>query len=290
MSVDLLQEKIRKVKNPTVLQLDAFMQTVPQHLKEAITDCDAYSDFAKKLLDELRETVAAVRFGFASFSMLGDNGLGLLSDLLKYASRLGYYVLLDLPELHSGMVAESVAENLEREDTLYPCHGMIISCYAGSDVIRPFIDLCKKGKALFPVVRTANKSATEVQDLLTGARLVHTAAADVVNRHAETVPGKSGYCNIGVVAGASSADSLRNLRSKYKRLFLLLDGYDYPNANAKNCSYAFDSFGHGAAACVGMSLTAAWREAGTDGLDFSEQALQAALRMKKNLTRYITVL
>lgn len=290
MSVDLLQERIRKVKNPSVLQLDALIQTVPPHLRQNNSDCEAYRVFAKALLEELRETVGVVRYGFAGFAMLGDCGLSTLSELLKTASDLGYYVLLDLPELHSQLVAQVVADSLEKEDTLFPCDGMVISCYAGSDVIRPFLKLCKAGKSLFPVVRTANKTATEVQDLLTGARLVHTAAADVVNRHAEAVPGKSGYCHVGAVAAASSADSLRNLRNKYKRLFLLLDGYDYPNSNAKNCSFAFDAFGHGAAACAGTSLTAAWQDAGTDGTDFTQQALQAAIRMKKNLTRYISVL
>lgn len=290
MSVDLLQEKIRKVKNPSVLQLDALMQTVPPYLLENNSSASAYRIFAATLLEQLRETVGAVRFGFAGFAMMGAEGLDVLSELLKTASQMGYYVILDLPELHSQLAAQTVADSLAGQHTQFPCDGMVISCYAGSDVICPFLQLCKKGKSLFPVVRTANKTATELQDLLTGARLVHTAAADVVNRHAETAPGKGGYCHVGALAAASSADSLRNLRSKYKRLFLLLDGYDYPNSNAKNCSYAFDALGHGAAACAGTSLAAAWRDAETDGTDFAQQALQAALRMKKNLTRYITVL
>ena len=102
--------------------------------------------------------------------------------------------------------------------------------------------------------------------------------------------GKCGYSQVGALAAASAADSLRSLREKYKRMFLLLDGYDYPNANAKNCRFAFDRLGHGAAACAGISITAAWKEAQTDGTDFVEQSLAAAERMKKNLTRYTTVL
>ena len=93
-----------------------------------------------------------------------------------------------------------------------------------------------------------------------------------------------------VLAAASSAESLRNLRSKYPKLFLLLDGYDYPNANAKNCSNAFDKYGHGAAACGGTGITCAWKAAESEGEDYPEQAKTAAERMKKNLTRYVTVL
>ena len=71
---------------------------------------------------------------------------------------------------------------------------------------------------------------------------------------------------------------------------LLLDGADYPNANAKNCSNAFDKFGHGAAACVSTSVTCAWAQAESDGSDFVAQSVAAAERMKKNLTRYVQIL
>ena len=74
------------------------------------------------------------------------------------------------------------------------------------------------------------------------------------------------------------------------KLFFLLDGYDYPNANAKNCSFAFDKYGHGAAACSGTGITCAWKQAESDGADWLDQAKSAAERMKKNLTRYVTVL
>jgi hypothetical protein len=68
----------------------------------------------------------------------------------------------------------------------------------------------------------------------------------------------------------------------------LLDGYDYPNANAKNCGFGFDNLGHGAAACAGVSILGAWREENPE--DPIAAAVQAAERMKKNLTRYVSVL
>ena len=70
----------------------------------------------------------------------------------------------------------------------------------------------------------------------------------------------------------------------------MVDGLDYPSGNAKNCSYAFDRFGYGAVVCAGPSVTAAWKEAESDGQDFATQAVQAAERIKKNLNRYITIL
>ena len=95
---------------------------------------------------------------------------------------------------------------------------------------------------------------------------------------------------MGILAAASSAESLRSLRSKYPRLFLLLDGYDYPNANAKNCANAFDKFGHGAAACGGTGISCAWKQTESGDSDWLAHARAAADRMKKNLTRYVTIL
>jgi orotidine-5'-phosphate decarboxylase len=188
-------------------------------------------------------------------------------------------------------MAGMISAGILGDESLYPCDGLVISGYPGSDIIRPFLPFCKKGKKdLFVVVRTANKSAPELQDLLAGSRLVHQAAADHVNRYGADTSGKFGYTQVGILAAASSAESLRNLRTKYPKLFLLLDGFDYPNANAKNCSSAFDKFGHGAAACGGSAITCAWKEGESDGSDYLEKAKAAAERMKKNLTRYVTVL
>lgn len=288
MSVDMLQEKIRKTKNPSVVVFDLLKDHIPPQLLEETGPAQAYEKLSMDILLALKGHVGAVRFGFGSFALLGAEGLQVLSRLLLEAKRQGYYVLLDAPETLSAPAAASAASVLGAKDCIYPCDGLIIPTYLGSDILKAYLPLCSQGKSLFPVVRTANRSAPEVQDLLTGGRLVHTALADIVNRHGESLVGKCGYFQVGAVASASAADSLRALRGKYTKLFLLLDGYDYPNANAKNCSYAFDKLGHGAAACAGASVVAAWKESGSS--DYGAAALEAVQRMKKNLTRYITVL
>ena len=289
MSVDSLQEKIRKTKNPSVLQVEAFANLLPPQLLEEFSVTDAVEAYSERLLIALKGIVPAVRFGFGSFALLGAAGLTALEKLTKLARELGYYVLLDVPELLTCAQAEHAAAHLGSDACAYHWDGLVLSAYPGSDVIKPFVPLCKEGKTLFPVVRTGNKTASEIQDLLTGGRLVHTAFADIVNRLGEKSVDKCGYCRIGAVAGASSADSLRGLRGKYARMFLLLDGYDYPNANAKNCSFAFDQLGHGAAVCACGSIYGAWESAEEEN-DPVLCAVAAAERMKKNLTRYVSIL
>lgn len=286
MSVDTLQEKIRKTKNPTMLELCPDFDQLPPRFEQTAA---GYAQYAQALLTALKDTVPAIRVSFGGFALLGAAGMEALTEVLSTAKKLGYYVALDAPELMNVRAAALTAEALLGKDSAFPCDGLIIGGYLGSDVVKPFLDYCKEGKKdIFMVARTANKSAPELQDLLAGGRLVHMAAADQVNRYGQETAGKFGYTRVGILAAASSASSLKNLRTKYPKLFLILDGSDYPNANAKNCANAFDKFGHGAVAVVGSSVTAAWKQ--EEGADELQAALASANRMKKNLNRYITIL
>ena len=288
MAVDILQEKIRKTKNPSMVELGLSLSDLPPQFEKSAV---GYGAFCRELLEGLKGIVPAVRFSFASFALLGSEGMEQLMQSMKTASELGYYVVMDAPEISSPAAAKMIADLVWGEGSGYACDALVISGYAGSDVIKPFLSCCKDGKKdIFVVTRTANKSASEIPDLLAGSRTVHLAVADHVNRYGADTAGKYGYTRVALLAAASSADSLRNLRSKYPKLFLLVDGYDYPNANAKNCSFAFDKFGHGAVACAGTSVTSAWKQAESDGSDWLEQSKTAAERMKKNLGRYITIL
>lgn len=286
MSVDKLQDKIRKLKNPSVIDFSVMPGQIPPHLLEEEGNFEsAYLRFCRELLTQLKGVVPAVRFSYSYFALMGL--LSHMECILSLAKEQGYYVIVDSPESLSAQAAEMSANVLLRLN----CDALLLSSYIGSDGVKPFVSgLKSNGKALFVAVRTSNRSAAEIQDLMTGSRLVHMAVADMVNRMGEALPCRCGYNQVGALAGPSSVSSLKTLREKYKNVFLLLDGYDYPNTNAKNCSYAFDKLGHGAAACAGGSVTAAWLEEGSDGTQYLEQALQAAERMKKNLTRYVAVL
>ena len=287
MSIDALQEKIRKKKNPSLILLEAFPELIPERfLEDSSSLAAACKAYYCALLDGLKNTVPAVRLDRGSFALLGCEGLAALDDIAKAAKDMGYYVITDLPELLSPAAARNAA-SLLCEDGRFD--GFLVNAYLGSDVLRPLQQLCKAGKSVFAVVRTSNKSAVEIQDLLTGGRLVHTAAADVIYRHGESLGGKFGYSQLSAMAAAGSVDSLRTLRSRYAKLFLIVDGYDSPNGNAKNCSHAFDRFGHGAVVSAGASVTAAWKQAEGE-CDFVEAALTAAEKMKKNLVRYVNIL
>lgn len=291
MSIDLLHEKIRKLKNPSMIDFGVKAASIPAHLREEEgSELKAYTRFCVELLEGLKGLVPAVRFPFGAFALMGGEGLEALSRLLRLASRLGFYVVLDGPEILSPWAADRAAESIFAEESQFPCDALILSPYIGSDAVKPFLPGCKQGKDIFVAIRCPNKSASEVQDLMTGSRLVHEATMDMVQRFGEPVFGKCGYSRVNALVSAGSPNSLKKLRAKHPKTFLLVDGLDYPSGNARNCSYAFDRFGYGAVVSAGPSVTAAWAEGESGGGDYVRQAVAAAERMKKNLTRYVNIL
>lgn len=288
MSIDVLQEKIRKLKNPFIPDLTLPISELPPHLMvQEENAAKAYGRFCKEMMNRLKGCVAGVRISATPFLLLGVEGMEQLTEVLQVASA-NFYVALEAPQILSPMMAQAVAEGVFGNNL---CDGLILPVYPGTDCVKPFLPFCTAaGKDLFCVVRTSNKSAPELQDLLTGSRLVHTAAADLIGSLGADTVGRCGYARVAVMAGASSVESLRSLRSKYPKLFLLLDDMDYSCCNTKICASAFDRFGHGAAVCVGPTITTAWKQANTDGTDYLDQAAAEAERLKKNLGRYVAIL
>ena len=285
MSVDKLQNKIRKLKNPSMVLFSLDASAVPTEFQKTDSAIQNYQQYAKSLLTALQGVVPAVRFDFCTFAVMGTEGLFVLSELLKEASLLDFYILLDAPAGYTPNASALIARQLEK-NWIYD--GLLVNCYIGSDGVKPFTEqLQGNEKDLFLAMRTANRSASEIQDLLTGTRLVYTVVADMAKRLGEDILTRCGYSRIAGVGPATSADALQQLRTKYPAMFLLIDGYDYSGANAKNCAAAFDKFGHGAIACAGDSVLKAWQD---DTGDPVELAVLAAERMKKNLTRYIDIL
>ncbi len=292
MAIDKLQDRIRKLKNPSMIEIAASTAMIPPYiLQEEGCFQRAFLRYCKELMDNLKNVVPAIRIKTSSFTLMGVTGLGIMGEVLELAKREGFYVLLDGVGSMSKEEAEEMAMVLLGPKRFYPFDGLIISSYIGSDGLKPYVKYMQDvDKDVFVVVRTSNKSASEIQDLLTGTRVVHMVMAEIVSRLGENMIGKCGYSSLGIMATACAPDSLKALRAKHEKVFILADGYDCSNANAKTASYAFDQFGHGAVACSFESVMGAWKIAGTDGHDFVQQAVQAAERMKKNLQRYVTVM
>lgn len=306
MSIDVLQSKIRKCKAPIVVGLDPTRELIPPEL---LADCaeqlgpgpealaESYLRFCKGLLDGLKKAVPAVKVQAACFEALGWQGVRAMQEVLAYAKKLGFYVLLETMRTDVSHIAALTAEsvfgglNVNGERYFpYPCDGLVLNGYLGSDGIKPYLPYLRgeAGKNLFVVVKSSNKSSVEVQDLLSGDRVIHSAMADLTLRWSTDLFGKCGYGEVGAVVGLSSPATVQALRKRYDTLFFLVPGYGAQGGVAKHAAYAFDRLGHGAAVCASRSVIGAWQEQA--GTDYPEAALAAVEKMKKQLEAYVRVL
>ena len=307
MSIDVLQEQIRAVKNPVMLGLDPYLPILPQHiLRDAYEEhgqtlagaAAAYYRFCTELLDALCGLVPAVKLQSACFEALGADGIAQMQKISRYAKEHGYYVLIDSMRGDVGNVAEIYAQAMfgavsvgETSHRLYACDALTVNPYLGSDGVKPFLPYCKReGKNIFLLLKTSNKSSREVQDLLSGDRVIYTAMADLAMRWSVDLFGKNGYSEIGAVVGATFPQTMRLLREKYDRLFFLVPGYGAQGGTARNVPGAFDRFGHGAIITASRSIICAWQSSGSDGRDYCAHAVAAAEKMKQDLAEYVTVL
>ena len=307
MSIDVLQEKIRSMKNPVMVGLDPYLPILPRHIvRDALEEhgqtprgaAAAYTRFCTELLDALQGVVPAVKLQSACFEALGADGIAAMQALSRYATDKGFYVLIDSMRGDVGSVAEIYAQAMfgtvpigSTAHRLYSCNALTVNGYLGSDGVRPFLPYCKHdGKSIFLLLKTSNKSSREVQDLLSGDRVIYTAMADLAMRWSEGLFGKSGYSQIGAVVGATYPQTLRLLREKYDRLFFLVPGYGAQGGTARNVQGAFDRFGHGAIITASRSIICAWQSSGSDGRDYCAHAVAAAEKMKQDLAEYVTVL
>ena len=311
MSMDVLQEKIRKKKNPTVAGLDPKLDYIPQYIKDEAFEkygktlkgaAEAYRVFCYGLIDALYEVVPAVKPQSAYFEVLGSEGIKALEDVVAYAKEKDLYVIMDAKRGDIGTTCEAYAEaylgemKIDEETAIAPFASdcVTVNGYLGTDGIKPFTALCKKNnKSIFLLVKTSNPSSMELQDLITGGRLVHTAMADLAVRltDKEQLVGESGWSAIGAVVGATHPEDLKNLREKYPNIFFLVPGYGAQGGKAKDVQYAFDKFGHGAIVNSSRGIMCAWKKTeDVTGRNYQEAARAEAIRMRDDICRFITIL
>ena len=282
MSMDVLKNKIRKLRNPSALTIAPTLDTLPPQY----AGIAGMGEYCRKVLEALKGQLPAVKVSFSHFALLGCEGLQELKSVLDTAAKLGYYVILDWQRQEDEASAKAAAKLLLSGE-LWPCDAVVLSCYPGSAAVKPYIQEANaEKKDVFVVLKTAGKSGSELQDLQTGGRTVYTAGADLLAKWGDPVVERCGYSRVAAVGNASHMASLKVLREKYPRLFLLVDGLEAGNANARNASFAFDRMGYGALVCC--NLLTAWIENPEN--DPVEEVVSAAQKMKRNISTYVTVL
>lgn len=306
MSFDILQDKIRAMKNPTVAGLDARIEYVPEYIRQAAYKeygvglkgaCEAIYQFNVGLIDALCDVVPAVKPQSAYYENLGWQGMEMLERTIKYAQSKGLYVIADIKRGDIGATATAYAEGwlsgtvIEGETfKSFDADCVTLNGYMGSDSINPFLEAAKKdGKTVFVLLKTSNPSSGELQDMVAGDRLVYQVMGDLNERIAKGTEGKYGYTMAGAVTGATYPSDIRALRKRLEHTFFLVPGYGAQGGTAEDVQYAFDMYGHGAIVNSSRGIMCAWKKTGGDGHDFGDAARNAAIAMRDDIKRFVTI-
>ncbi len=307
MSFDVLQDKIIAMKNPTVAGLDARIEYVPAHIREA-----AYAQYGKGLkgaveaiyqfnvglIDALCDIVPAVKPQSAYYENLGWQGMEMLERTIRYAKSKGLYVIADIKRGDIGSTASAYAEGWLSGTTVegetfktFDADCVTLNGYMGSDSINPFLDAAKaEDKAVFALVKTSNPGSGELQDVgVNHGGTVYGLMARLLEKLGRDTEGKYGYTKVGAVTGATHPAELAQIRSMMPHTFLLVPGYGAQGGTAEDVKFAFQKNGHGAIVNSSRGIMCAWKKTGGDGHDFQEAARNAAIAMRDDICRFTTI-
>ena len=307
MSFDVLQDKIREKRNPTVAGLDARVEYVPPHILQKYTGqygqtleaaAKAVAEFDCGLIEALADVVPAVKPQAAYFEMLGWRGMQAMEQVIACAHAHGLYVIADIKRGDIGTTAQAYAQAWLGETQVgdascpvFDADCVTLNGYMGSDAIAPFLEQCTaRGKSAFVLVKTSNPSSVELQDMVAGDRFVYTVMGDLVERWGKDTAGRYGFNALGAVVGATHPSVLKELRRRLPRTFFLVPGYGAQGGTAADVRYAFDELGRGAIVNASRSIMCAWQKTGRDGIDYQDAARAAAETMRGELKAEIAIL
>ena len=308
MSFDVLQEKIREKKNPTVAGLDARIEYVPEYIrKEAFTKygvglkgaVEAIWQFNVGLIDALCDIVPAVKPQSAYYENLGWQGMEMLERTIRYAKEKGLFVIADIKRGDIGSTATAYAEGWLSGAPIegqvfksFDADCVTLNGYMGSDSIKPFLEAAKgEDKCAFVLVKTSNPGSGELQDVKAAdGRTIYEVMGELNEQIAAGTEGKYGFTMAGAVTGATYPQQIQDLRTRLPHTFFLVPGYGAQGGTAADVKYAFNEKGHGAIVNSSRGIMCAWKKTGGDGHDFQEAARNAAIAMRDDIAQFVTVL
>ena len=305
--IDQLIEKIKMMKNPTVIGLDSRYEMLPKCVKEKYPKTlegvgQSIIEYNKALIDAIYDIIPAIKPQIAFYEMYGIPGMQAFKETCEYAKQKGMFVIADIKRGDIGSTAQGYSNAYlgktkieEKEQSLYDIDFVTVNPYMGTDCVKPFIDDCKKyNKGLFILVKTSNPSSGELQDVkLENGEEVYTRVAKYVEKWGEKLRGEYNYSSISAVVGATYPEQLKQLRQIAPHTYFLIPGYGAQGGKAEDIALGFDENGLGGIVNASRSLMCAYKsdmwKNKFEEKDYAKATRAEALRMKEELGSKIKI-
>lgn len=304
-AIDNLIEKMKHMKNPTVIGLDPRYEILPDCIKKKYSQdikgaCKCFLEFNKALIDATCDIIPAVKPQIAFYEMFGIEGMKAFDETCKYAKEKGMIVIADMKRGDIGTTAQAYSNAAigrtligDINHSIFDAEFVTVNPYLGTDGVKPFIDDCVKyGKGIFILVKTSNKSSGEIQDLkMENGEELYKKVAKLVNEWGKELIGKNGYSSIAAVVGATYPKQLEELRTLMPNVYFLIPGYGAQGGVAKDIAYGFDKNGLGGIVNASRSLMCAyksdmWKTRYTEE-EYAKATRAEAIRMRDELNEAI---
>ena len=300
-AIDILIDKIKKTKNPTVMGLDPRYEMLPDCVKSKYEKnvegaCKAILEYNKALIDATYDIIPAVKPQIAFYEMFGIEGMKVFNETCKYAKEKGMVVIADNKRGDIGTTAQGYSNAFlgktpigDESFDIFNVDFITVNPYMGTDCVKPFVDDCKKyNKGIFVLVKTSNKSSGEVQDLvLQNGKTIYETVAELVNEWGKDLIGEYGYSSVSSVVGATYPQQLEELRKIMPSSYFLIPGYGAQGGKAEDIALGFDNNGLGGIVNASRSLMCAyksdlWKDKFVEE-DYAQATRSEAIRMRDEL-------
>jgi orotidine-5'-phosphate decarboxylase len=222
----------RRLKNPLCVGLDPYLDKIPVEfgVKPDEPASDASADgvlgFLTEVLDQCSGRVPAVKPQIAFFEQMGWRGMRCLEQVVAHAKKRELLVILDAKRGDIGSTAQAYAQSYLWPNSALRADAITINPYLGMDSLEPFFDASwRYGVGVFVLARTSNPGAKDFQSAKVSGVPLFERVAEALADQAAQLRGKSGWSNLGVVAGATYPDEALRLRHLLPYSLFLVPGY-----------------------------------------------------------------
>ena len=303
--ISQLIEKIQKTKAPICVGLDPMLSYVPEHIVKMAFDAygetlegaaEAIWQYNKEIIDNTYDLIPAVKPQIAMYEQFGIEGLVVYKKTVDYCHEKGLVVIGDAKRGDIGSTSAAYATGHlgkvqvgSKSYSGFDTDILTVNPYLGTDGVKPFVEVCNANdRGIFVLVKTSNPSSGEFQDrLIDGRPLYELVAEKVVEWGNMSMDGT--YSNVGAVVGATYPEMSKILRKLMPHTYFLVPGYGAQGGTAEDVQYAFDKYGHGAIVNSSRGIMCAWKKTGGDGHDFAQAARSAAIAMRDDIRRFVTI-
>lgn len=173
-------------------------------------------EFNRAIIDATRDLVAAYKPQFAFYEAQGISGMMALERTIRYIRDVAPHAFL-IGDAKRGDIDSTAEAYAKAMFDVWGFDAVTVNAYQGADSLSPFLEY--EGRGIFVCCRTSNPSSRQIQDIWDDERgeKVYESVARI-----SVELGDGG--NVGLVAGATFPDELRDLRDKYPDVPFLVPG------------------------------------------------------------------